>query len=63
MIYDYRVFTKRGNFCNTCILPGASVPEHLSEALLLVGAQHGRGLQVDVDVGVHRVVAEVVLCQ
>lgn len=44
-------------------VPGAPVAEHLAQALLLVGAQHGGGLQVDVDVGVDAVVAEVVLRQ
>lgn len=45
--------------------PGASasIPEHLAQTLFLVGPQHSGGLQVDVDVGVDRVVAKVVLGQ
>lgn len=43
--------------------PRPSVAEHLAQTLLLVGTQHCGRLQVDVDVGVHRVVAEVVLGQ
>lgn len=45
------------------MLPRASVSEHFAQTLLLVGPQHGRGLQVDVDVRVHAVVAEIVLRQ
>ena len=43
--------------------PRSAVSEHLSEGLLLVGPQHGHRLQVDVDVRVDGVVAEVVLGQ
>lgn len=43
--------------------PSSAVAEHLPQTFLLIGSQDGRGLQVHVDVGVHRVIPEVVLGQ
>ena len=37
-------------------VPGPAVAEHLAQRLLLVGAQQGRRLQVNVDVGVQGVI-------
>lgn len=41
--------------------PSSTVSEHLAQAFFLVRSEHSGGLQVDVDVGVYRVVTEVVL--
>jgi hypothetical protein len=39
--------------------PGSAVSKHLPEGLLLVGTQHGRRLQVHVDIRVHSIIPEV----
>lgn len=39
----------------------STISKHLAQALFLVRSEHGCGLQVDVNVRVHRVVTEVVL--
>jgi hypothetical protein len=42
---------------------GSAVPKHFREGLLLVRPDHGRWLEVDLEVGIDRVVPEVVLFQ
>lgn len=50
--------------CESCAsdVPSPSVAKHLPQTLLLVGSQYCGGFEVDVDVRIDGIVAEVVLC-